>query len=480
MIASGARLGPYEILSAIGAGGMGEVYRAHDAKLNRDVAIKVLPAALASDPERLARFKREAQVLASLNHPNIAHVYGFETATLPDGSTVHFLAMELVEGADLAERLRHGAIPVDETIAIAKQIAEGLEEAHEHGIIHRDLKPANVKVTPDSKVKILDFGLAKAFEGERPSSTAKSQLSHSPTMSRHATEAGLILGSAAYMSPEQARGKAVDKRADIWSFGVMVYEMLTGKRLFSGETVSDVLAAVLTREPDLGALPPPPPAQLRQLLRRCLERNPRDRLHDIADARLVPEDALGGRADEALATSAVGAPQPSRQHTPWPQWLFGIALGAVALATLDRTLLSPGSKASALTETLRLEVVPPAGTISSGPFDLAPDGRSIVFVAADSNNATALYLRWLDTLEARRLPGTQGAELPFFSPTAGRSGSSPTRSSSASIWLAAPLASSPRSPTRAAGAGDRALSSSPPKGVGRFFASPKAVAGRSR
>jgi serine/threonine protein kinase len=215
----GARLGPYQITGAIGAGGMGEVYRARDTKLDRDVAIKVLPFDLAKDPERLARFGREAKLLASLNHPNIAHVYGFESAALAEGTTAHFLAMELVEGEDLAERLKRGAIPVDEALPIAIQIAEGLEEAHEHGIIHRDLKPANVKVTTDAKVKVLDFGLAKALEGDPSSSTANSQLSHSPTMSRHATEAGMIMGTAAYMSPEQARGKAVDKRADVWAFG---------------------------------------------------------------------------------------------------------------------------------------------------------------------------------------------------------------------------------------------------------------------
>src|SRR3990172_529496 len=249
----GTILSHYRVTTAIGAGGMGQVYRATDTKLGREVAIKVLPAELARDPARLARFEREAKLLASLNHPNIAHVYGFERATLDDGSAVHFLAMELAPGEDLSERLKRGPIPVDEALAIAKQIAEALEEAHEKGIVHRDLKPANVKLTPDGKVKVLVFGLAKAYAAEAASTA---DLSQSPTLAQTGTQAGVILGTAAYMSPEQARGKTVDKRADIWAFGVLLYEMLTGRRLFSGETVSDVLAAVLTREPEWGLLPP--------------------------------------------------------------------------------------------------------------------------------------------------------------------------------------------------------------------------------
>ncbi len=236
----GSRIGPYEITAAIGGGGMGEVFRARDTKLGRDVAIKVLPATFAQDHERVARFKREAQLLASLNHPNIAAIYGLEEA---EGAVA--LILELVEGEDLSQRLKRGAIPVDETIAIAKQIAEALEEAHERGIIHRDLKPANVKVTAAGKVKVLDFGLAKAFDTEAGTNSSSADVSHSPTMSRHATEAGMIMGTAAYMSPEQARGKTVDKRADIWSFGVVLFEMLTGERLFAGDTVSDTLASVL-------------------------------------------------------------------------------------------------------------------------------------------------------------------------------------------------------------------------------------------
>jgi serine/threonine-protein kinase len=240
----GHTLAHYRISAAIGAGGMGEVYRATDTKLQREVPIKVLPAQVAGDAERLARFEREARLLASLNHPGIAHVYGFEHAELPDGSRLHFLAMELVPGEELAERMKRGALPVEEALAIARQIAEALEAAHEKGIVHRDLKPANVKITPEGTLKVLDFGLAKAYAAE-PASGSSPDLSESPTLARTGTQAGVILGTAAYMAPEQARGRPVDKRADIWAFGVVLYEMLTGKRLFTGETVSDVLAGVL-------------------------------------------------------------------------------------------------------------------------------------------------------------------------------------------------------------------------------------------
>ena len=233
----GQTLAHYRITAALGAGGMGEVYRATDTRLGRDVAVKVLPADLARDPERLARFEREAKLLASLNHPNIAHVYGFESAAPPDGPATHFLAMELVEGEDLAERLTRGAIPVDEAIAIVRQVAEALDEAHEHGIVHRDLKPANVKVTEDGKVKVLDFGLAKAWSGDGGGAVSSGDVSQSPTLAHTGTAAGVILGTAAYMSPEQARGRSVDRRTDIWAFGCVLYEMLTGRRAFGGETI---------------------------------------------------------------------------------------------------------------------------------------------------------------------------------------------------------------------------------------------------
>ncbi|MFI4945804.1 MAG: serine/threonine-protein kinase, partial [Burkholderiales bacterium] len=277
-LAAGARFGHYEILEAIGAGGMGKVLRARDLKLGRDVALKVLPAEVADQPERLARFRREAQILASLNHPRIGAIHGLEEA---DG--ILALSLELVEGEDLAQRLARGALPVDETLAVAGQIAAGLEYAHERGVVHRDLKPANVKTTADGGVKVLDFGLAKAYDD--PASASGSDLaSFSPTLSRQMSAAGVILGTAAYMSPEQARGRPVDKRADIWSFGVVLYEMLTGERLFTGETVTDVLAAVVRQEISWDALPPATPEALRQLVRRCLERDAARRLRDIGEA----------------------------------------------------------------------------------------------------------------------------------------------------------------------------------------------------
>src|SRR6202171_4720151 len=269
-ILPGRRLGPYEILSAIGAGGMGEVYQAHDTKLGRDVAIKVLPEAFAHDPERLSRFQREAKMLASLNHPNIATIHGLEQS----GGT-SYLVMELVSGETLQERVkREGPVPVEEALAIAKQIAEALEAAHEKGIIHRDLKPANVKLTPEGKVKVLDFGLAKAFAED--SSTV--DMSNSPTLSMAATMHGVILGTAAYMSPEQAKGKAVDKRTDIFAFGAVLYELITGKPAFHGDDVPDILGAVLRTEPDWSQLPEATPAAIRILLRRCLRKDKRQRL----------------------------------------------------------------------------------------------------------------------------------------------------------------------------------------------------------
>jgi eukaryotic-like serine/threonine-protein kinase len=329
----GTKLGSYEVLCSLGAGGMGEVYRARDSRLNREVALKVLPEILASDPERMARFKREAQVLASLNHPNIATIYGFEES---DG--VRALAMELVEGHTLAERIAgtHPRTPgssspgkpksagpgdatlgaplqIDEALAISKQIAEALEYAHDRGIVHRDLKPANIEIAPDGTAKVLDFGLAKALETD---SSLSSNVSTSPTLTAMATQAGVIIGTAAYMSPEQARGKSVDRRADIWSFGCVHYEMFSGQRLFEGETVTDVLAAVVRAHPDWAALPAEMPRRINQLIRRCLTKDPRQRLRDIGEARITIEQAISGVDTETPqpAGPVMAAPQP-RQST---------------------------------------------------------------------------------------------------------------------------------------------------------------------
>src|ERR1700684_4256193 len=318
----GTKLGPYEILAAIGAGGMGEVYRARDSKLGRDVALKVLPEDFARNAERIARFQREAKVLASLSHPNIAPIYGLE-----DSSATHALVMELIEGPTLADRIGSGPIPIEESLRIAKQICDALEYAHERGIVHRDLKPANVKVTNDDAVKVLDFGLAKAIEGD----PASIDIATSPTMSRMATLAGVLLGTAAYMSPEQAKAKAVDRRADIWAFGCVLFEMLTGRMAFRGETATDTLASVIKDEPDWSQLPEATPGRVRVLVERCLQKDPRQRLRDIGDARIPLDEVLSGAPE---LTSVVAAPvdQPLwRRALPWAvAALLLVALGPIA------------------------------------------------------------------------------------------------------------------------------------------------------
>jgi Tol biopolymer transport system component len=402
----GTTLAHYRITAAIGAGGMGEVYRATDTKLGRDVAIKVLPAELAQDPERLARFEREAKLLASLNHPGISQLYGFESAVLPDGTSAHFLVMELVAGEDLAKRLERGSIPVDEALAIAKQIAEALEEAHEHGIVHRDLKPANVKLTPEGKVKVLDFGLAKAYAGE-PATGSSTDLSQSPTLANTATQAGVILGTAAYMSPEQARGKPVDKRADIWAFGVVLWEMLTGRRLFAGETVSDVLAGVLKTDPDWSALPLDTPEAVRGLLRRCLEREPLQRLRDIGEARVLLSGRLEPAADEALPSA------PARRPALWLLALPWVLL-TLAVATALVTRRQPA--AEGLPETVRVTIPGPGpeyATDASEQPVVSADGRTLA-VALRGPQGNALFVRPLDSFELVRVEG--GGSRPFFSP----------------------------------------------------------------
>jgi serine/threonine protein kinase len=329
-LAAGSRLGPYEIVALIGAGGMGEVYRARDSKLNRDVALKILPEAFAADGERLARFRREAQILASFSHPNIGHIYGLE-----DSSAVQALVLELIAGETLADRIAPGPMPLTDALAIAKQIAEALEVAHEHGIVHRDLKPANIKVTPDGVVKVLDFGLAKG-RGHEPSP----DLTQSPTITIGDTRSGVVFGTAVYMSPEQARGQVVDKRTDIWAFGCVLYEMLTGRIAFKGDTVSDTIGAILRAEPEWDALPPATPAHVRLLLERCLEKDPKRRLRDIGDARIEldqPHRRISAAAVEAgqlppSGAIAVGAPSgPSvRRRVYLASGLVGLTLVLLA------------------------------------------------------------------------------------------------------------------------------------------------------
>ena len=407
-LTAGSRLGLYEILAPLGAGGMGEVYRARDPKLGREVALKVLPEEFFGDADRVARFEREAKSLAALNHSGIATVYAFEEV-----GGRHILAMELVEGEGLDVRIATGAIPIDEALAIARQIAEALEAAHEKGIVHRDLKPANVKVTPDGKVKLLDFGLAKIFEGEDGSSPS---LTHSPTVTGRATAAGVILGTAAFMSPEQARGKVVDKRADIWAFGCVLYEMLTGRRLFVGDTVSDTLAAVLRQEIRFDHLPPETPPSIQRALSRCLERDPRRRLHDIGDARIEIEQGLSGRAEQTLSGQGAAVSGATRQsRLPWA--IAAVLLGACAVQ--GWLLLGRVERPDRV---FHASIAPPAGTTfwleenSPGPAAISPDGQQVAFAAAGSGGGVELYLRSLETGGSRVLAGAEGAQYPFWSP----------------------------------------------------------------
>ncbi len=403
-LAAGARLGPYEIVSALGAGGMGEVYRARDTKLGRDVAIKVLPESLAHDPERLTRFEREAKTLAALNHPNIAHIHGFE-----DSTGVPALVMELVEGPTLADRIVKGPIPIDEALPIAKQIAEALEAAHEQGIIHRDLKPANIKVRDDGTVKVLDFGLAKALD-PAAASDAAAALTNSPTITSPAlTHRGIILGTAAYMSPEQAAGKPADKRSDLWAFGVVILEMLTGDPVFTGETVSHVLAAVLKSDPDWTALPASTPRVIRRLLRRCLEKDRKRRLDSAAAARLDIEESLA-----ALTTADEATPQTEGMPSAALRVLFAVT-AALCIAAITTAILLYERRGTIDTRLVKLSIAPPEGTT----FDVvtvSPDGRWLAFTAVDASDKLKLWVRALDSVDARTLPGTEGAEFPFWSP----------------------------------------------------------------
>jgi serine/threonine protein kinase len=397
-ISAGTRLGQYEILAPIGAGGMGEVYRATDTKLNRDVAIKVLPQSFAQDAERMARFTREAQVLASLNHPNIAQIYGVEE---------HALVMELVEGETLAQRIAKGPLPVDEALDICHQIAEGLEAAHEKGIIHRDLKPANVKITPEGSVKVLDFGLATKFQEE----IAAADASHSPTLTNQMTRPGVILGTAAYMSPEQASGKPADKRADIWSFGVLLWELLTGHRLFEGETVSHILADVLRGPIDFDKLPRATPAAIRGLLCRCLDRNVKNRLRDIGEARIGIEAALKGETPLLK-----GAQEPGGARRLWLGWSVAAAL-AVGLATVAFLHFREKPPAPSALPELALSIVPPSGRslTSVGGLNvdrISPDGSTVLYRATDNR----FHIRRLSSLQDQSMPPFDWYGDPFWAP----------------------------------------------------------------
>jgi eukaryotic-like serine/threonine-protein kinase len=413
LLAPGTRVGAYDILSALGAGGMGEVYRARDTKLNRGVAIKVLLPAVANDPDRLARFSREAQVLASLNHPNIAHIHGLE-----ESGGVTALVMELVEGEDLSQRIARGPIPLDEALPIARQIAEALEAAHDHGIIHRDLKPANIKVRPDSTVKVLDFGLAKAID---PAPGSSMTAANSPTLSIHATQAGIILGTAAYMSPEQARGKAVDKRTDIWALGCVLFEMLTGTRAFPGDDATDTIVAVVTKEPDWAALPPPVPLIIRKLLRRSLEKDPKKRLDSAAGVRLEIDEALqsptGTEQDGQFHRAA--APARRRERVAWAAAaVLAVTLLAGSVVAVMR-LTEPAAPATPVGFT----VDAPLGTTFITPqstgqpwLAVSPDGRTLAFVALAPDGRQQLWLRSLASASASLLRGTDDARAPFWSP----------------------------------------------------------------
>jgi serine/threonine protein kinase/Tol biopolymer transport system component len=436
----GTTLAHYRVTAALGAGGMGEVWRAEDTKLGREVALKVLPEEFAQDPDRMARFEREAKVLASLNHPNIATLYGLETA-VPSGtetetetgtgqnsklktqnsklpadagpgpkpqvpSPTTFLAMELVEGEDLSERIKRGPVPVEEAVAIALQIAEALEAAHEAGIVHRDLKPANIKLRPDGTVKVLDFGLAKAWETNH----GDSSLSLSPTVTNHATAAGLILGTAAYMSPEQAAGIAADRRADNWAFGVVLWEMLTGHKLFEGETVSHVLASVLKDEVDLDELPADTPWKLRELISRCLKKKPKQRLQAIGDARIVLEDDLADPGSVAVPEAEV-----SMSVRRSASLMRSLTLGlAAVLATAAGVAFFMRQPAPRVTQSFVL--APAHGHIRADQgLALSPDGTILAFLAEESG-ITKLWIRAMDSLAAQPLEGTENAQLPFWSP----------------------------------------------------------------
>jgi serine/threonine protein kinase/Tol biopolymer transport system component len=397
----GQTIGAYTVTAKIGEGGMGEVFRARDTRLGRDVAIKIIPAAFSRDPDRLARFEREARTLATLNHPHVAQIYGFEQS---DATSA--LVMEFIDGEDLSERIARGAIPPDEATAIARQVAAALEAAHEIGIVHRDLKPANIKINAAGNVKVLDFGLAKAVEAH--AAAAATAAITSPAM----TAAGIILGTAAYMSPEQARGLPVDRRTDIWAFGVVVLEMLTGKRVFRGDTVSDAIAAILTQEPNWSDLPAATHPRVAELIRRCLRKDPKRRLRDIGDAVVELDEVIAGAPAN---TAMVAASRSSRSYLPWVTALLAI-VAAAAVAWSAMPLRQAAVRSRSVT---RASIaLPPSATMFLGrgsSVAMSPDGTRIVYVATDKAR-TQLYLRAVDQMNSVALPGTDGAANPFFSP----------------------------------------------------------------
>ena len=413
-LAAGFKLGPYEIVSMLGAGGMGEVYRAHDTRLRREVAIKILPEGFGDNADRVTRFTREAQLLASLNHPAIASIYGFEEGPAEAGHHMRGLVMELVEGPTLAERLLSRPMPLDEVLAVSRQIVEGLEAAHEQGVIHRDLKPANIKVRSDGTVKILDFGLAKAMDAGAANSVNVPAgsivgLTHSPTMASPLTMTGaMIIGTAPYMAPEQARGRAVDRRVDIWAFGCVLFEMLTGERAFPGDDVTAVLAKIIEREPNWSALPAATPSHVRRLLHRTLDKDPKSRLRDIGEARVAITQPP---ADESPRVQ----PKADRAGKRLG-WIVASAL-AIALAVSLVAWWRAGTPISR--EIDRYDITTPPGSslglIGQPALTISADGRAIAFVAT-SDGVSRLYVRRRDEVESRAIPGTEGASSPAFSP----------------------------------------------------------------
>jgi hypothetical protein len=416
-LAAGSRVGPYEVQSVLGSGGMGEVYRARDTRLGRDVAIKVLGASFVHEADRVARFQREAQVLATLNHPHIAHVYGLE-----EFDSSFALIMELVDGETLASRIARGPVPIDDALPLARQIADALEAAHEQGIVHRDLKPANISVRADGTVKVLDFGLAKLAEvsGSGHVTSGGANLSLSPTITSPAlmTGAGIILGTAAYMAPEQARGKAADKRADIWAFGCVLFEMLTGRRPFEADEVSDTLAMVLMKEPDWSLLPVATPPSIRTLLRRCLQKDRKRRLPDIGSARLELDEAMSAPPSEMVPQmQQVPASTIRSQRLAWATAALAMVV-ALAIGTVHFTEGRPEVASST-----RFPVAPPPNAVFPAivgyatAMALSPDGRKIVFqVASQPGDRIKLAIRFFDRDEAQELSGTDDARGPFWSP----------------------------------------------------------------